>query len=52
MDTAPKGEKASGSAESYPYTYYGTSYSGYGATGYGGDTQVQRSMQDYVLILR
>jgi len=52
MDTAPKGEKAAGSAESYPYTYYGTSYSGYGATGYGGDTQVQRSMQDYVLILR
>lgn len=52
MDTAPKGEKASGSAESYPYTYYGTSYSGYGAAGSGGDTQMQRSMQDYVLILR
>lgn len=52
MDTAPKGEKASGSAESYPYTYYGTSYSGYGAAGTGGDTQMQRSMQDYVLILR
>ncbi len=52
MDTAPKGEKASGSAESYPYTYYGTSYSGYGSPGHGGDTQMQRSMQDYVLILR
>ena len=52
MDTAPKGEKATGSAESYPYTYYGTSYSGYGAAGTGGDTQMQRSMQDYVLILR
>ncbi|MDI1251415.1 MAG: polysaccharide biosynthesis tyrosine autokinase [Lacunisphaera sp.] len=52
MDTAPKGEKATGSAESYPYTYYGTSYSGYGAAGTGGDSQMQRSMQDYVLILR
>jgi capsular exopolysaccharide synthesis family protein len=51
MDTAPKGDKSSGSAESYPYTYYGTSYSGYGAAGTG-DTQMQRSMQDYVLILR
>lgn len=52
MDTAPKGEKATGSAESYPYTYYGTSYSGYGGAGTGGDSQMQRSMQDYVLILR
>jgi len=51
MDTAPKADKAAGSGESYPYTYYGTSYSGYGSPGHG-DNQMQRSMQDYVLILR
>jgi polysaccharide biosynthesis transport protein len=51
MDTAPKADKATGSGEAYPYTYYGTSYSGYGSPGYG-DNQVQRSMQDYLLILR
>ncbi len=51
MDTAPKADKASGSGEAYPYTYYGTSYSGYGSPGHG-DNQMQRSMQDYVLILR
>lgn len=48
MDPSPKADKGSGS---YPYTYYGTSYSGYSAVGYG-DTQVQRTFQDYVLILR
>jgi succinoglycan biosynthesis transport protein ExoP len=51
MDTAPKADKAAGSGEAYPYTYYGTSYSGYGSPGHG-DNQVQRSMQDYLLILR
>lgn len=51
MDTAPKAEKAAGSGESYPYTYYGTSYSGYGGAGQS-DNQMQRSMQDYLLILR
>lgn len=51
MDTAPKADKATGSGEAYPYTYYGTSYSGYGSPG-SGDNQMQRSMQDYVLILR
>jgi succinoglycan biosynthesis transport protein ExoP len=48
MDPSPKADKGSGS---YPYTYYGTSYSGYSAVGYG-ETQVQRTFQDYVLILR
>ena len=51
MDTAPQADKASGSGEAYPYTYYGTSYSGYGSPGHG-DNQMQRSVQDYVLILR
>ena len=51
MDTAPKADKATGSGEAYPYTYYGTSYSGYGSPG-SGDNQMQRSVQDYVLILR
>lgn len=51
MDTAPKADKATGSGETYPYTYYGTSYSGYGSPGHG-ENQMQRSMQDYVLILR
>ncbi len=51
MDTVPKAEKAQGPGEAYPYTYYGTSYSGYGSAGHG-DNQMQRSMQDYVLILR
>jgi succinoglycan biosynthesis transport protein ExoP len=51
MDTAPKADKATGSGEAYPYTYYGTSYSGYGSPGHG-ENQMQRSMQDYVLILR
>ncbi|HVZ66242.1 MAG TPA: polysaccharide biosynthesis tyrosine autokinase [Lacunisphaera sp.] len=51
MDSVPKAEKAQGGAEAYPYTYYGTSYSGYNAAG-PSDNQVQRSMQDYLLILR
>ncbi|HRG54583.1 MAG: polysaccharide biosynthesis tyrosine autokinase [Opitutaceae bacterium] len=51
MDTAPKADKATGTGEAYPYTYYGTSYSGYGSPGHG-DNQMQRSMQDYLLILR
>ncbi|HEX7631462.1 MAG TPA: polysaccharide biosynthesis tyrosine autokinase [Lacunisphaera sp.] len=51
MDTVPKADKAQGGAEAYPYTYYGTSYSGYGSPG-GSDSQMQRSMQDYLLILR
>ena len=51
MDSAPKADKAQGGGEAYPYTYYGTSYSGYGSPGHG-DNQMQRSMQDYLLILR
>lgn len=51
MDTTPKADKAQGPGEAYPYTYYGTSYSGYGALGHG-ENQMQRSMQDYLLILR
>lgn len=33
------------------YSYYGTGYSGYSAVGYG-ESQVQRTFQDYILILR
>src|SRR4051812_4778458 len=51
MDTLPKADKAQGGGEAYPYTYYGTSYSGYGSPGHS-DNQMQRSMQDYLLILR
>lgn len=51
MDTVPKADKAQGGGEAYPYTYYGTSYTGYGSPGHG-DNQVQRSVQDYLLILR
>ncbi len=51
MDTVPKADKAQGGGEAYPYTYYGTSYSGYGSPGHS-DNQMQRSMQDYLLILR
>ncbi len=51
MDSVPKAEKAQGGGEAYPYTYYGTSYSGYGSAGHT-DNQMQRSMQDYLLILR
>lgn len=52
-----KFEKGSGSG-AYPYTYYGNNYGngngygyGYGGAG-GGESTVQRSFQDYVLILR
>ncbi|HYC69698.1 MAG TPA: polysaccharide biosynthesis tyrosine autokinase [Opitutaceae bacterium] len=48
MDSSAKTDKSSGS---YPYTYYGASYSGYGAGGHG-DTHVHRTFHDYVLILR
>lgn len=50
-DKTPHADKAHGSGEAYPYTYYGTSYTGYGD---GGATQSQmhRSLQDYLLILR
>ena len=52
MDTSPKHEKSTGSSSgSYPYTYYGSGYSGYSAVGYG-ETAVQRGFQDYMLILR
>ncbi len=39
-------------ARAYPYSYYSASYSGYSAPGYGGEATVQRSIQDYILILR
>jgi succinoglycan biosynthesis transport protein ExoP len=45
-----KFEKGSGSG-AYPYTYYGNSYGGYSGAG-GEVSTVQRSFQDYVLILR
>ncbi|MBA4136520.1 MAG: sugar tyrosine-protein kinase [Opitutus sp.] len=46
-------DKGSGSG-AYPYTYYGNNYGGgYGGySGAGGESTVQRSFQDYVLILR
>jgi capsular exopolysaccharide synthesis family protein len=51
MDTSPKQDGKSTGSGAYPYTYYGTSYSGYSAVGYG-ETAVQRGFQDYMLILR
>ncbi len=48
MESKTKTEKG---GAAYPYTYYGTSYSGYSAVGYG-EAPVQRSLQDYLLILR
>jgi len=48
METAPKAEKLQGTPEAYP-AYYG------GQGGYGpgnGESQMHRSMQDYLLILR
>jgi polysaccharide biosynthesis transport protein len=49
-----KFDKGSGSGASY--SSYGGNYGGYGGYGYGGpsggDSTVQRSFQDYVLILR
>ncbi|MBI3884184.1 MAG: polysaccharide biosynthesis tyrosine autokinase [Opitutae bacterium] len=50
MDQNPKSEKST-SPGGYPYSYYGTNYSGYSSVGYG-ETAVQRSFQDYLLILR
>jgi polysaccharide biosynthesis transport protein len=45
-----KFDKTQGSGGAYPYTYYGNHY---GAGGYGApEGTVQRSFQDYVLILR
>ncbi len=45
-----KFDKGSG-AGAYPYTYYGNNYGAFGAGG-AGETGVQRSFHDYVLILR
>ncbi len=50
MDSASKIENSTGSG-GYTDGYYGASYGGYGAVGHG-DNQMQRSLQDYVLILR
>ncbi len=50
MDTAPKAEKLQGTSEGYP-AYYGGGQGGYGALGQG-ESQMHRSMQDYLLILR
>jgi len=49
MESPAKHENKAGSAE--PYTYYGTSYSGYSAIGHG-ENAMQRGFQDYLLILR
>ena len=49
METAPKAEKVQGTIEDYP-AYYGGGQGGYGQG--GGDSQMHRSMQDYLLILR
>lgn len=47
-----KFEKGSGSG-AYSYNYYGSNYGGYGyGGGAGSEGAVQRSFQDYVLILR
>ena len=47
-----KFDKGSGSG-AYPYTYYGNNYGTYGYGGSGsGEGTVQRSFQDYLLILR
>ena len=52
MDPSPQAEKSAASPSgAEPYTYYGTSYSGYSAVGYG-ESAVQRGFQDYLLILR
>lgn len=52
MDT--KSYEKGSSSGAYPYTYYGNNYGsyGYGGGGPGADSTVQRSFQDYVLILR
>ena len=51
MDSAPKAEKISGRPASDPYSYYGGGGYGYGTQGQP-DSQIHRSFQDYVLILR
>lgn len=48
METAPKVEKLQGTPEAYP-AYYG-GQGGYGPG--GGESQMHRSVQDYLLILR
>lgn len=48
MDNAPKGDKAQGAGDG-AYSYYAGGYGDYGA---GHDNQMQRSLQDYLLILR
>lgn len=52
MDT--KSFEKGSSSGAYPYTYYGNTYGsyGYGGGGPAADSTVQRSFQDYVLILR
>ena len=50
MEPKQKSDQNS-SAGGYPYSYYGTNYSGYNSVGYG-ETAAQRSFQDYLLILR
>jgi succinoglycan biosynthesis transport protein ExoP len=50
METAPKAEKVQSSGEGYP-AYYGGGQGGYGVLGQG-ESQMHRSMQDYLLILR
>lgn len=46
-----KFDKGSGTG-AYPYTYYGNNYGTYGYGGGSGEGAVQRSFQDYLLILR
>src|SRR3954463_5648032 len=54
---SPDKQKQEGPGTGYGYTYGGGSYAGYSASGYGygeggGGGSVQRSFQDYLLILR
>lgn len=52
MEPTSRFEKGSG-AGAYPYTYYGNNYgAGYGYGSANSETGVQRSFQDYMLILR
>lgn len=52
MDSVPKAEKVTGAPASDPYSYYGGGgYNGYGTQGHP-ESQMHRSLQDYVLILR
>ncbi|AOS43728.1 Tyrosine-protein kinase ptk [Lacunisphaera limnophila] len=50
MENAPKADKVQGPGEAYP-AYYGGGQGGYGVLGQG-ESQMHRSMQDYLLILR